>query len=452
MNRLEALNNVPDVTAHILVSLVALGMALAFIAADRQSPTSRALALMFAFIGISIDLNIVVTLQWPVPLWLQGLFAIPEALAIIALLEWILRVRRTIPAGALDTRTGDTILRIGQGLAIVYAAASVLFPAWRNEFFFGALATPGTVARFEFWIFAAPVFLAGLSGVASMLLLLNRRPDRPERVRVLAMAAAIPFFAMSFVLPLELTAVAMILGEIIFLIGATQYHVLQGQRGQFMSRFLSPQVARLVSERGLASAMQENHLDITVVCCDLRGFTAYAQAHPSQKVLRVLREYYDAVGSIAAEYGATIKDFAGDGVLILVGAPLPVPDHARIGLEMAQRIRTAVRETVIRVSHDGAHRLGLGVGAASGFVTVGVVGSSGRFEYTAVGPAVNLASRLCELAADGEVLAAADSVERCRELRDPRILESRRTVEVKGYPEPVPHFSLGNGTLLPTAA
>src|SRR3546814_6421791 len=64
----------------------------------------------------------------------------------------------------------------------------------------------------------------------------------------------------------------------------------------FMSRFLSPQVARLVAEQGLARAMQDDHRGITIVCCDLRGFTPYAAARSSSQVLQVLREYYDAVG------------------------------------------------------------------------------------------------------------------------------------------------------------
>src|SRR3546814_10103771 len=67
-----------------------------------------------------------------------------------------------------------------------------------------------------------------------------------------------------------------------------------------MSRFLSPQVARLVAEQGLARAMQEDHREITIVCCDLRGFTPYAAARSSSQVLQVLREYYDAVGDVVS--------------------------------------------------------------------------------------------------------------------------------------------------------
>jgi adenylate cyclase len=447
MSRADLLAAPPDVTPHILVCLVALGMALAFISADRQSPASRWLAATFAFIGIAIDLNIVVALTWRPPLWVQGLFAIPESLAIIALLEWIYKVRRTVPAGRLDTRTGDVALRLGQGAAIVYSVAAITWPEWRNDYFFGALATPGTLGRWEFYVFAVPVFFSGFAGVSSMLLLLNRKPDRPERIRVLAMLGAVPFWALSFVMPYELTAIFMIIGEVILFVGATQYHVLQGQRGQFMSRFLSPQVAELVRARGLG-AMEETQQELTVVCCDLRGFTAYAQAHPSPQVLRVLREYYDAVGVVVAQHGATIKDFAGDGVLVLVGAPIAQADHARVGVEVARKIRTAVRAVTQRASSE-QHRLGVGVGAASGLVTVGIIGSSGRYEYTAVGPAVNLASRLCELARDGEVLLAAETV---AQGGDVAALEARRPVEVKGYAEPVALFNLQDALPLASAA
>ncbi len=440
MNRVEALASLPDTTAHILVCVVALGMALAFVSADRESITSRWLALTFVFIGISIDLNMVVAFRYPLPLWVQGVFTIPEALAAVALLEWVARVRATVPAGKLDTRTGDYVLRLGQASALVYAALGVWLPSWHNQYFYGAAAS-GTMLRWEFWIFAFPIFFSGFAGAASMVLLLNRRPDKPERIRVLAMLMAIPFMAGSFVVPLEFTAIMMILGEMIVLIGATQYHVLQGQRGQFMSRFLSPAVAQLVREQGLKQAMQEKLEVITVVCCDLRGFTPYAQAHPSSQVLSVLREYYDAVGDVVAAYGATIKDFAGDGVLVLVGAPISEPAHSRMGVEMAHRIRAAVRPVVERAS-SRAHKLGLGVGVASGPVTVGIIGSSGRFEYTAVGPAVNLASRLCELALDGEVLIDNQTIEDCADCRGKQGLESRAPVPVKGYAELVPLFNL----------
>ncbi len=426
-----------DLTPQILVSLVALGMALAFISADRDSPTSRAMAIFLATMGIAIELNIVIAIGYAIPVEWTGWFALPETLAMIAILEWILRVRRTVPTRDLDTRAGDYVLRIGQGAALVYTGLSILLPLQRRENFLGALDNPDALTNLYFWMFASPVLFVQLCGLFSVLLLLRRRPDLPERIRLLAMSAAVPFFVFAFVAPLELGGIVMILGLMIFLLGAVQYHVMQGERGAFMSRFLSPQVAELVRERGLKHAMQQNHLEITVVCCDIRGFTPYAQSHPSQIVIGVLREYYEKVGAVVAEFGGTIKDFAGDGILILYGAPLPIDDHARKGLAMARGVRDAGRAVTQKWS-DEKQTLGLGVGVASGMVTVGIIGAGARFEYTAVGPAVNLACRLCEKAADGEILVD----NRTAQLAGETGLESRDALSVKGFSDPVPLFAL----------
>lgn len=426
-----------DYTPQILVSLVALGMALAFLSADRDSRTSRAMAVFLASMGISIELNIVIGLGYGIPLEWTGWMAIPETVSMIAILEWILLVRRTVPARDLDTRFGDRLLRIGQAASLLYAVLAIIFPVQRREQFLGALDTPEALHGMYFWMFALPVLFVQLCGFFAVLLLMRRRPDLPERIRLLAMSAAIPFFVFAFIAPIQLNGVVMIIGEMIFLLGAVHYHVMQGERGAFMSRFLSPQVAQLVRERGLKQAMQQNHLEITVVCCDIRGFTPYAQSHPSQIVIRVLREYYETVGKVVAEYGGTIKDFAGDGILILYGAPLPIDQHAKRGLDMARQIRRVGREVTTRWSDD-KQTLGLGIGVASGMVTVGIIGAGARFEYTAVGAAVNLASRLCEQAADGEILVDT----RTAELAGEAALESRAPLAVKGVGPAVPLFAL----------
>ena len=426
--------------SQVLVSLVALGMALAFISADRDSPTSRALAATLALIGISIFLNGGYHALGAADPRISGWLAIPEAVATIGVLEWLLRVRRTIPAGTLDTRGGDWMLRLGQLSGVLYAVFAIAAPELRISDFQFAASNVDSLSRPGFWLFAGPILFSGLTGLTSILLLLRRQPDRPERVRVVGVAVSMPFFMASFVLPESIAAVTVLIGEMILLIGATQYHVLQGQRGQFMSRFLSSQVAELVRKRGMKHAMEQNFLEITVVVCDLRGFTAYAQAHPSSRVIEVLRDYYDAVGVVVAEYGGTIKDYAGDGILMLVGAPLPIADHAAIGLRIAHRVRAAASDVTRRWS-SSAHRLGLGVGVASGFVTVGVIGGATRLEYTAVGAAVNLASRLCEQAADGEILIDGRTCELAGDVG----LEARAPLAVKGFAEPVSLYALPVG-------
>jgi class 3 adenylate cyclase len=294
----------------------------------------------------------------------------------------------------------------------------------------------------EFWLFALPLTISLALSLFSGLLMLRRRPDRAESQRLLAFAIAAPFMASGIVLPNNLAPVSTAVGLLIFLVGAVQYHVVQGMRAQFMSRFLSPAVAQLVARRGLKSATDEQTLELSVVCCDLRGFTAFTAATESKKVIAILREYYDAVGQAAAECGGTIKDQAGDGVLILVGAPIRYEDHAQRALALARKIREKGMAITARWS-DQDLRLGVGIGAASGFVTVGVIGGASRLEYTAVGPAVNLASRLCAEAMHGEILIDGRTLELLgEEARTHHRLQPGEALQLKGFQQPVQSYTL----------
>lgn len=415
--------------AHTLLAIVGIGMALAFLAADRRSTTSRALAITLVSLGLGVFLNVGLTRGGTLVPAYTGVLAVTDALAIIFYLEWLARVRHKLPARNFDTRGGDNMLRLGQAAGVFYFIAALLYPDVRAQDFLRASETGWPVLRQGgFWLFAAPVLFSGLMGFLSTLLLMRRRPEASERIRIIGFILAAPLFIASFILPVQWGALAVMTGLMIVLIGAVQYHVLQGQRGQFLSRFLSPQVAEVVNSKGLKAAMQQAHIEISVVSCDLRGFTAFSTAHPSSRTIEVLRDYYNVVGKVVAEHGATIKDYAGDGILILVGAPLAIPDHARIALEIAERIRDEGRALTKRWSTSRG-RLGIGVGVATGFVTVGVIGSDSRLEYTAVGPAVNLASRLCEEARDKEILVAPRTVE----LAGREDFKPRRGIEIKGF-------------------
>ncbi len=434
-----------ETTPQIIVALMALGMSLAFIVADRGSPISRMLSAFLACVGVSIAVGVMFELPMRirrigVPFW-GGIFAVPETLAFIFAYEWLLRVRRTIPAGGLRTRFADNMLRVAQVLAAFYGAVSLALPAMRSEHFINLLRDSNEPFHPAFFLFGAPLALSLILGTGSGLMMLNRRPDRAEAVRGLAFLIGAPFMASGLILPLNLAPVATAIGLLILLVGAVQYHVTQGRRAQFMARFLAPQVAKLVSERGLKSATDEQTLEISVVCCDLRGFTAFSAATSSKKVIQILREYYDAVGDAAAAVGGTIKDQAGDGVLILVGAPITFADHAMRAVELARRIRVACMTVTDRWSDAELH-LGVGVGVASGYVTVGVIGAASRLEYTAVGPAVNLASRLCSEAAHGEILTDPRTLELLGTEAQRGDLAPGETLLLKGFPLPVQSYVL----------
>ena len=422
-----------------------MGMALAFVIADRSSPTSRALALFLMSVGVSIGVGAKIAYPrhyYGIVEWWDGVFAIPESMAFFFAYEWILRVRRTVPAAGLRTAGPDNLLRVAQALAVFYQLAAFAFPRMRVEQFLGAGFREVFMLREpEFWLFALPLTLGLALSLFSGLLMLKRKPDRAEARRLVAFAIAAPFMASGVIVPPSMAAVSTAVGLLIFLVGAVQYHVVQGQRAHFMAKFLSPQVAQLVARRGLKSATDEQTLELSVVCCDLRGFTAFTSATSSQKVIRILREYYDAVGAAAAECGGTIKDQAGDGVLILVGAPIPYPDHAQRALSLARKIRERGMEITARWSDEDL-RLGVGVGVASGFVTVGVIGGASRLEYTAVGPAVNLSARLCSEAAHGEVLVDPRTIELLGEEAKSHRLTPGEALRLKGFQQPVQSYTL----------
>ena len=170
-----------------------------------------------------------------------------------------------------------------------------------------------------------------------------------------------------------------------------------------LKRFLSPQIAELVLAAGEDKLLESHRREITVVFCDLRGFTAFSETTEPEDVMRVLGEYHAALGARIHQFEGTVEHFAGDGVMILFNDPLPCPDHAQRAVSMA----VAMREGVGALAQDWQKRgyhLGFGVGIAQGYATLGRIGFEGRFDYAAIGSVVNLASRLCDEAKDGEIV------------------------------------------------
>lgn len=217
-------------------------------------------------------------------------------------------------------------------------------------------------------------------------------------------------------------------------------YITEGRRGEILARFLSPQLARLVRERGLADPMQQNRVQLSVVACDLRGFTAFSETAAPEDVMQFLREYYETVGRVVSESGGSILGFAGDGIVSLVGAPVSLMDHADRAVRIALEIWNHFREMGDRWQRLGL-QLGLGVGVASGFVTVGTISSSDHLEYTAIGPAVNLAARLSSHAESGQILVDHRTVGLMGENNRLCEFENIGSTELKGFARPVDLFS-----------
>jgi class 3 adenylate cyclase len=356
-----------------------------------------------------------------------------ETAIFVAAYEWLMRIRRTETAP--DVRN-ERLLRISQGLAVLYGLLGLVFNRLMCATFRSVeLSRPG------FYLFAVPIYLSVALSFISIGQLLRANPDHSERRRLIAFAAAAPFLMSGLFVPDTVRPVTTGIGQMIFLAGALQYHVLQGRRGQFLSRFLSPQVAHLVRERGLRNATQQSRVQLSVVACDLRGFTAFSETAAPEDVMQLLREYYDAAGEAVAECGGTIKDFAGDGILTLVGAPIPYVDHAQRAVAMALKMRERGQHVLSRWQRLGLD-VGMGLGIASGYVTVGAIGSEQRLEYAAVGPPVNLAARLCALAQSSQVLADQRTVGLIRDDDGAYRFEKLDPVALKGFTRAVTVFEV----------
>ena len=217
-------------------------------------------------------------------------------------------------------------------------------------------------------------------------------------------------------------------------LGASQQ---KSERINRLKQFLAPQVAELVehSDQRLLDAQRR---EVVAIFGDLRGFTAFTARARPDAILAVLRQYYEAVGAVTARHEATLIRFAGDGVMVLVNAPVACENPAHRGIRLAIDMQAAVQSLAGAWNADGC-AIGFGVGVAMGPATVGTLGYQGRLDYTAIGNVVNLASRLCSLADDGQILVDPVVTER---VRDSVALASIGERAIKGYDRALEVFAV----------
>ena len=201
-----------------------------------------------------------------------------------------------------------------------------------------------------------------------------------------------------------------------------------------LSRFLSPQVAALVSTAEGQALLAGHRREATAVFCDLRGFTAFSDQAEPEEVLGLLREYHAAMGEHIVEHGGTLEHFAGDGMMVFFNDPVPQADHVERAVRMAVAMRGMFAGLAAKWARLGFD-LGLGVGIATGYATLGRIGFEGRYDYGMVGTAVIIAARLSSAAEANQILlnprahAAVDQLVDVQEVGD---------LTLKGFARPIP--------------
>jgi adenylate cyclase len=200
-----------------------------------------------------------------------------------------------------------------------------------------------------------------------------------------------------------------------------------------LRRFLAPQLAELIASDQHEQALESHRREVTVVFCDLRGFTAFSETTEPEEVMRVLHEFHVTMGELIHQYEGTLERFAGDGMMIFFNDPIPCSDPSERAIHMAVSMRTRVRELKDKW-HRRGHQLDFGMGISQGYATLGKIGFEGRFDYAAIGTVTNLASRLCD-EADGEQILVSPRVYSAVEV----LVEAETVGELslKGFSRPI---------------
>ncbi len=210
------------------------------------------------------------------------------------------------------------------------------------------------------------------------------------------------------------------------------------ERVSRLKRFLSPQVAELILTSGDDRVLESHRRAITVLFCDLRGFTAFSETTEPEEVMSVLREYHAVLGSLIHKHEGTVERFAGDAIMVLFNDPLPCSDPSLQAVQMAIEMRDQVAALAAKWRKQG-YELGFGVGIAHGYATLGRIGFEGRYDYGAVGTVVNLAARLCADAKDGQILIESKVQSAIEALAN---TEPAGDLTLKGFHRPVRAFNV----------
>jgi class 3 adenylate cyclase/putative methionine-R-sulfoxide reductase with GAF domain len=212
---------------------------------------------------------------------------------------------------------------------------------------------------------------------------------------------------------------------------------VQRQRTE-LSRFVSPQVAELLSSEDGERLLAGHRAYISVLFSDIRGFTAFVETAAPEELFELLREYHAVIGQLLSRHEGTLEHFAGDGVMVFFNDPAPVAEHELQAIQMALALQERFDE-LATVWHKRGTELGLGIGIAAGYATLGRIGFEGRYDYGALGPVTNLASRLSTYARPGQVLISPHVFATVENHVDAQAIGE---IELKGFVRPVTTYAV----------
>lgn len=195
-------------------------------------------------------------------------------------------------------------------------------------------------------------------------------------------------------------------------------------------RYLAPSVIDQLMDDPRSVQLGGVRREVTVMFCDIRGFTGISERNPPEEVVAILNSYLTCATEVILGAGGTLDKFLGDGVMAFFNAPLEQADHALAAVRAAIRMQ----ERLHGLRGVAEHRVAFGVGINSGEGVVGNIGTADLMNYTVIGDVVNVAARLQGEARAGEVLISSSVYER---IADRVEVEELGAIHVKGRAQPV---------------
>ena len=219
--------------------------------------------------------------------------------------------------------------------------------------------------------------------------------------------------------------------------------VVELERASALKRYLSPQLARSILDGNVEVTLGSSRKYLTTFFSDIRGFTELSERMEPEEMVAELNDYLTEMTEIVFEYGGTLDKYIGDAVMVFFGDPVPQEDHAHRAVQMAIAMQAKMAELQERWHHRYDEVFEIGAGIATGWVTVGNIGSAVRSDYTVIGNHVNLAARLADRSGPGEILVTERTLRESKTTLDATLIDE---VELKGVSRPLKIYRLESGS------